>query len=90
MSKLDMQFTATLKKSPNKGGWTYVVMPGSAEYFGTRSREGERHRRWPPVPKFVHGSRGRYAQAAHQSCYSQNHLKGSWRNRDCPSQTATR
>ena len=36
MSKLDMQFTATLKKSPNKGGWTYVVMPGSAEYFGTR------------------------------------------------------
>ena len=23
-------------KSPNKGGWTYVVMPGSAEYFGTR------------------------------------------------------
>ena len=36
MSKLDTQFTATLKKSPNKGGWTYVVMPGSAEYFGTR------------------------------------------------------
>jgi hypothetical protein len=36
VSKLDMQFPATLKKSPNKGGWTYVVMPGSAEYFGTR------------------------------------------------------
>jgi hypothetical protein len=36
MSKLDKQFTATLEKSPNKGGWTYVVMPGSAEYFGTR------------------------------------------------------
>ena len=36
MSKLDTQFTATLKKSPNKGGWTYVVMPNSAEYFGTR------------------------------------------------------
>ena len=36
MSKLDTQFTATLKKSPNKGGWTYVVMPGSAEFFGTR------------------------------------------------------
>jgi hypothetical protein len=29
-------FTATLQKSPSKGGWTYVVMPGSAEYFGTR------------------------------------------------------
>ena len=36
MSKLDKQFTAPLEKSPSKGGWTYVVMPGSAEYFGTR------------------------------------------------------
>jgi hypothetical protein len=33
---LDKQFTATLQRSPSKGGWTYVVMPGSAEYFGTR------------------------------------------------------
>jgi hypothetical protein len=36
MSTLDKQFTATLEKSPNQGGWTYAVMPGSAEYFGTR------------------------------------------------------
>jgi hypothetical protein len=36
MSKLDKQFEANLQKSPNKGGWTYVVMPGSVEYFGTR------------------------------------------------------
>jgi hypothetical protein len=36
MSQLDKQFTATLEQSPNKGGWTYVVMAGSAEYFGTR------------------------------------------------------
>ncbi len=36
MSTLDETFTATLQKSPNQGGWTYVVMPGSAEYFGTR------------------------------------------------------
>jgi hypothetical protein len=36
MSKLDKQFTATLQTSPNTGGWTYVVMPGSAEFFGTR------------------------------------------------------
>jgi hypothetical protein len=34
--QLNKQFTATLQKSPSKGGWTYVVMPGSAEYFGTR------------------------------------------------------
>ena len=34
---LDKTFTATREKSPAKGGWTYVVMPGSlAEYFGTR------------------------------------------------------
>ncbi|MDO8364594.1 MAG: DUF1905 domain-containing protein [Actinomycetota bacterium] len=33
---MDHQFTATLQKSPNPGGWTFVVMPGSAEYFGTR------------------------------------------------------
>ncbi len=36
MSSLDRQFVAELQKSPNPGGWTYVVMPGSAEYFGTR------------------------------------------------------
>jgi hypothetical protein len=33
---LNKQFTAILQKSPNKGGWTYVVWPDSVEYFGTR------------------------------------------------------
>ena len=33
---LDKSFEAELQKSPAKGGWTYVVMPGSAEFFGTR------------------------------------------------------
>ena len=36
MAPIDKRFSATLEKSPEKGGWTYVVMPGSAEYFGTR------------------------------------------------------
>ena len=36
MSALSRTFTATLEKSPSKGGWTYVVMPDSAEYFQTR------------------------------------------------------
>jgi Domain of unknown function (DUF1905) len=36
MRVLNKKFTATLQKSPNKSGWTYVVMPNSAEYFGTR------------------------------------------------------
>ena len=29
-------FTERLRKSPSKGGWTYVVWPGSARFFGTR------------------------------------------------------
>ncbi|HZM53719.1 MAG TPA: DUF1905 domain-containing protein, partial [Acidimicrobiales bacterium] len=29
-------FRATMQKSPNRGGWTYVVMDGSAEFFGTK------------------------------------------------------
>lgn len=33
---LDLTFIAQLVKSPNEGGWTYVVLPGSAEIFGTR------------------------------------------------------
>ena len=33
---IQQTFTATLEKSPNKGGWTYVVWPESAKYFGTK------------------------------------------------------
>ena len=33
---LDETFTATLQKSPAEGGWTYLVWPRSAEFFGTR------------------------------------------------------
>jgi hypothetical protein len=33
---LEREFTAVLELSPAKGGWTYVVMPDSATYFGTR------------------------------------------------------
>jgi Domain of unknown function (DUF1905) len=36
MRVLNKKFTARLQKSSGKGGWTYVVMPNSAEYFGTR------------------------------------------------------
>ena len=35
---MDHTFDATLERSPAKGGWTYVVMPDSAEFFGTRGR----------------------------------------------------
>jgi hypothetical protein len=30
------EFSARLQKGENKGAWTYVVMEGSAEFFGTR------------------------------------------------------
>ncbi len=33
---VDKQFTAPLQKGRNKGAWTYVVMPDSADYFGTK------------------------------------------------------
>ena len=36
MTRLRKEFTATMQKSPNPGGWTYVVMTDSVEYFGTR------------------------------------------------------
>jgi Domain of unknown function (DUF1905) len=36
MSALDKKFSAALQRSPSKGGWTYVVMPGSAQFFNTR------------------------------------------------------
>ncbi|MFJ4787430.1 DUF1905 domain-containing protein [Streptomyces sp. NPDC088794] len=34
--KLAEEFTAVLRKSPNDGGWTYLVWPRSVEFFGTR------------------------------------------------------
>ncbi|MEB8330223.1 DUF1905 domain-containing protein [Flavobacteriaceae bacterium KMM 6897] len=35
-TKLDKKFRAKMKKSPAKGGWTYVVWPESVNYFGTK------------------------------------------------------
>jgi hypothetical protein len=34
--KLDKRFSACLQKGTNKGSWTRVVMPDSAEFFSTR------------------------------------------------------
>lgn len=36
MSALNRTFRARLQKSPSKGGWTFVVWPESASFFGTR------------------------------------------------------
>ena len=36
MRRLNKTFTARLQRSPGRGGWTYVQMDGSADYFATR------------------------------------------------------
>jgi hypothetical protein len=33
---IDKRYRAKLQKSGSKGGWTYVMMPDSAAFFGTR------------------------------------------------------
>lgn len=34
--KIAAQFKARLQKSPNRGGWTYVIWQESVKFFGTR------------------------------------------------------
>jgi hypothetical protein len=36
IGRLNERFTAVLQKSSARGGWTYVVWPDSASFFGTR------------------------------------------------------
>jgi hypothetical protein len=33
---MNTEFTATLRQSEAKGGWTYVIWPESVAFFGTR------------------------------------------------------
>ncbi|MEV4230859.1 DUF1905 domain-containing protein [Streptomyces bobili] len=33
---VEAEFDAVLRKSPENGGWTYVIWPESADFFGTR------------------------------------------------------
>ena len=33
---LNKSFSAKLEKSPSRGGWIYVIWPGSVKFFQTR------------------------------------------------------
>ena len=82
MTTLDKQFTATLQKSPAKGGWTYVVMPGLGRVLRhARAGQGDRHGRRPPVPELVHGARRRHPQAADQGRPAPGDQQGGRRRR---------
>jgi hypothetical protein len=35
---MDQRFSATLQRSPEPGGWTYLVWPDSVRVLGTRGR----------------------------------------------------
>ncbi len=35
-AKLNKRFRAQIMREPGKGGWSYVVLPDSAAFFGTR------------------------------------------------------
>jgi hypothetical protein len=36
MTTLNETFSAILRKSPSRGGWTYLIWPRSVAFFGTR------------------------------------------------------
>lgn len=38
MSNALVNFSERVIKSPNKGGWTYMVWPNSVQFLGTRAR----------------------------------------------------
>ena len=64
MTTLDRAFTATCRKSPNMGGWTYVVKARLRRVLrhpgpGPHPRPNRR----PTVPRLFHGPRRGHPQA---------------------------
>jgi hypothetical protein len=36
VEQVEAEFAAVLRKSPEKGGWTYAIWPDSVDFLGTR------------------------------------------------------
>lgn len=57
MTMLDKAFPAVLQRSPNRGGWTYVVMPGSASTSALAAWSVSAAASTATIPRVVHGAR---------------------------------
>ena len=80
---LDVRFEAELEQSPAEGGWTYLVWPGSAEFFGTRGLvKVTAHHRRRAGAHVVHGARRRSPQAAGQGRGAPQHRQAGRRPGD--------
>jgi hypothetical protein len=54
---INKRVKAELRKSTSKGGWTYVLMPDSAAFFGTRGLGKAAAWSTVSISKRVHGPR---------------------------------
>jgi hypothetical protein len=80
---MNEKFRAKLQKSSRKGGWTYVIWPESAKFFGTKGLvKSEGHDRGACVSRFIYGHGEWHPHASGESRDSPGHRERSRRGRD--------